>query len=96
MAVSIDMFVDTTTKEIGVFKQRKENEYTDIQGSIFTAVLPGFVSDTRGELEGFRSWWKIKHRNEPEKYPIEMPVEHSHLWLDLFLSYRHTYKRSTT
>ncbi len=52
--------------------------------------LNAFCSDVAEQVKKFEQAYLEKHRQEPQKYPLDIPVGNEGLWLEFFLDYLST------
>jgi hypothetical protein len=49
--------------------------------------LDMFINEALKDVNDFESKWLELHKNDPERYPLELPVNNAGLWIEFLMNY---------
>ncbi len=51
-----------------------------------------FVSRTKEQIEQFHELWLLKHAENPEQYPLDIPDDNCGVWQEMFTIFQESGK----
>lgn len=52
-----------------------------------SVTLDDFLTEHRGELDRFESFWRRSHEKDPESFPMESGEHNAGMWLEQLLMF---------
>jgi hypothetical protein len=50
-------------------------------------TLDEFIREAKEELDRFETWWRTKHEEDPENFPLQMEDGNEGLWREFLTNF---------